>query len=296
MVALRDLSWPHLVPLRRPSTVPSTPHPLKKPISARSLLGQIQAAQQPRRSFSEGACPSIPPLHIVTEPLFPMPSDESMSMHTHTNGDWHANVEHITVEEPCSSMQASLGSESSSSEPPPLLPDLRLSPAVESLSSSLPDTVDVSPLTVSTTKSTARTKAETTSDSYFFPPKLSEGAGATSNAHTHAHRPPISPAISIPAADSAADDSDGFPSSRLSFARFQFGSKASFDTSVAPLIQSRPDSPIGGLEAPPMKKRVFGLGKMLSPNGHETPRIEVTSPTPRTISWEDGGVRPSTLR
>jgi hypothetical protein len=291
MVALQDLSWPHLVPICRQSTAPSTPRPLKKPVSAKNLLGRIQAAQQPRRSSSEGDSPSNPILHTVTELQFPTPYGGSTSMHM--SADWHAEIEHIMVEEHCSSMQASLESGSNSSEPPLLLPELNLGAEVKSLSGSLPKTVDVSPLTDSTAKSSAGAKAEATIDSYFFPPTLSKGTRENSETHSHAHRPPISPTNSIEAADSAADDSDGFPSSRLSFARFQFGSKTSFDTSMAPLVQSRPDSPIGGLEAPPMKKRVFPLGnKALSPDVFKPPRIEITSPTPKSISWENGGVKP----
>jgi len=57
------------------------------------------------------------------------------------------------------------------------------------------------------------------------------------------------------ALDAAADDLrflPPLPDNPLDFARYETGTRYSFDTSVRPLIQSRPDSPIGGTAAAPM--------------------------------------------
>jgi len=66
------------------------------------------------------------------------------------------------------------------------------------------------------------------------------------------------------ALDSAADDLPllpPLPDNQLDFARYEKGTRYSFDTSVRPLIQSRPDSPIGGTAAAPMApKQPVNLG------------------------------------
>lgn len=77
-------------------------------------------------------------------------------------------------------------------------------------------------------------------------------------------------------ADSAADEVDSYPKSRYSFAQFRHGAgnKESFDTSMRALIQSRPDSPIGGREAPPINNVAYH-----GANEYFGPYIEITSPT-----------------
>jgi len=289
MVALRDLSWPHLVPIRRQSTASSTPRPLKKPVSAKNLIDQIQTAQQSRRRSSEGDCPANLPFQTGTGLQLSVPDSALTSRHL--DGDLHSKIEEIIAKAPSTNMQTAVKSQGTSPEPPFLLPELSLGADVESMSGSTPNAVDISLLTDSTAKSTADARAESATDSYFFPPRLSEVPVENSDPQSHAHRPPISPTASTEAADSAADDSNGFPSSRLSFARFQFGSKASFNTSMAPLVPSRPDSPIGGLEAPPMRKQVSLGNRALSPKGFAAPLIEITSPTPRSACCEEGGVK-----
>ncbi|KAH8657608.1 hypothetical protein BGZ60DRAFT_135065 [Tricladium varicosporioides] len=74
------------------------------------------------------------------------------------------------------------------------------------------------------------------------------------------------------------------PDTEVELTQHNIGSVASFNTVMRPLVQSRPDSPIGGIEAVPMKQPAFASvgtravrGSDQSSNG--PPRIEITSPT-----------------
>lgn len=91
-----------------------------------------------------------------------------------------------------------------------------------------------------------------------------------------------SPSPLVMAADAAADgleELSRLPDSTLELSQFELGSRPSFDTSVRDLIQSRPDSPIGGQEAVPMSikpNRSFNVGTLVIAQGRLLPRIEVS--------------------
>ena len=104
------------------------------------------------------------------------------------------------------------------------------------------------------------------------------------------HRRVATPMVmaNVGPAGSAADETESYPKSRWSFAQFRYGSdrKESFDTSMQALIQSRPDSPIGGKEAPPMKNMAY-----LGANDYFGPYIEITSPTGSSKDGRDKALR-----
>ena len=95
-----------------------------------------------------------------------------------------------------------------------------------------------------------------------------------------AHRRTPSPLVL--AVDAAADGLEGqshIPDSPLNLTQFELGGRPSFDTSVRDLVQSRPDSPIGGQAAAPMAptkpKRSFNVGTLVT-QGRLPPRIEIS--------------------
>ncbi|CAG8975486.1 hypothetical protein HYALB_00004805 [Hymenoscyphus albidus] len=93
----------------------------------------------------------------------------------------------------------------------------------------------------------------------------------------------------LAALDSTADDHNHghqdfslpqIPTTPLEFAQFPYSRKGSFDTSMMTLIQTHPDTPIGGYEAAPMaiiypvsSRRVVDERRR-----YETPRIEISPP------------------
>ena len=91
-----------------------------------------------------------------------------------------------------------------------------------------------------------------------------------------------SPSPLVMAVDAAADGLEELahlPDPTLGLSQFELGSRPSFDTSVRDLIQSRPDSPIGGQEAVPMTikpKRSFNVGTLVIAQGRPLPQIEVS--------------------
>ena len=102
------------------------------------------------------------------------------------------------------------------------------------------------------------------------------------------------------AVDAVADvfeDLSHIPDSPMGFARFEMGSRTSFDTSVRDLVQSRPDSPIGGQEADSMAaikpKRSFNVGTLVINQGKRIlPRIEVSCADIDPCCEEDMNKRP----
>ena len=98
-----------------------------------------------------------------------------------------------------------------------------------------------------------------------------------------AHRREPSPlGMAVDAAADALEELSSLPDSSLGLSRLELSSRpsfASFDTSVRDLIQSRPDSPIGGQEAAPMvikPKRSFNVGTLVIAQGRILPRIKVS--------------------
>ncbi|KAG9236505.1 hypothetical protein BJ875DRAFT_456366 [Amylocarpus encephaloides] len=81
------------------------------------------------------------------------------------------------------------------------------------------------------------------------------------------------------------------PNTPLEFARFGLKSTESFNTSVLPLIQPTPDSPIGGMVAAPMRRNHLGLGTRAirgSSEVFEPPRIELSNPKDSVSGCTDG--------
>jgi hypothetical protein len=108
---------------------------------------------------------------------------------------------------------------------------------------------------------------------------------------------PVSSAIGA-SADSVETHSLPDPMTPMEFARFGYISRESFNTSVLPLLQPTPDSPIGGQAAAPMSvpsfvqsrgsyyfgtRKINGTGEFLEP-----PRIEVSSPKDSISGYEKG--------
>ncbi|KAF4616208.1 hypothetical protein G7Y89_g15197 [Cudoniella acicularis] len=79
------------------------------------------------------------------------------------------------------------------------------------------------------------------------------------------------------------------PDTALGLSRYEHGEMESFDTSMRPLLQSRPDSPIGGEEAAPMKNMESSLGtRAIRGSVHtELPRIEISSPKDSLTGYVD---------
>jgi len=269
MVVWQDLTWPHLVPIDEPKTSHSTPNSLtpERPNPARTLLAQIQATQEASRHSSFGGGRSSTPIfHTITDVLLPQISQEP-------------------VHEPSVSTRVL----------ETLLP--QLDPAeVEIFSNSSPEIVNSS-TSLRQTRS-ARTEGEAIAASYTLPPTPFTPFRVFVENSSPSHRRPTSPIVLARAgpADSAADSSDSYPESRWSFAQFQYGNRESFNTSVQALLQSRPDSPIGGQKAPPMMKGSHSPGKIeLPPNDYfGPPRIEISSPPVTSKPFRDG--KPGALR
>ncbi|KAH6671421.1 hypothetical protein B0J14DRAFT_95192 [Halenospora varia] len=88
------------------------------------------------------------------------------------------------------------------------------------------------------------------------------------------------------AVDAAVDDLEippPLPDTEVELTHHNIGSVVSFNTAMRPLVQSRPDSPIGGIEAVPMKQVAFvSVGTRAIRGSDQSsdgpPRIEITSP------------------
>lgn len=92
-------------------------------------------------------------------------------------------------------------------------------------------------------------------------------------------QPRSPPALALNSAVDGVEELPHLPQSALEFAQFELGTRSSFDTTVRDLIQSRPDSPIGGKAAAPMAaaKRSFNVGTLVI-QGRQAPLIEISSP------------------
>ena len=91
-----------------------------------------------------------------------------------------------------------------------------------------------------------------------------------------------SPSPLVMAVDAAADgleELSRLPDPTLGLSQFELGSRPSFDTSVRDLIQSRPDSPIGGQEAVPIAikpKRSFNVRTLVIAQARPLTRTDVS--------------------
>ena len=107
--------------------------------------------------------------------------------------------------------------------------------------------------------------------------------------------PPSPVAFAVNAAAGDLDKLPPLPETPLEFSQFEFGNRASFNSSVRDLIQEDPDMPIGGQVAAPMKKRFFNVGNLAghSRDSSDTPSFEFMSPPRRISQGHDDGCRPA---
>jgi hypothetical protein len=256
MVALRGLSWPHLVPINRSQTsqsCQSTPtSPVTKPSSVQDLILQIEAAQESHLRSSDG--------------------DRSR---TPTFRSFAPN---------CTELQSRIPSQALTGK------EIRL----RKPSHREPTPMAAAKESAIISQTFSQVEEEGIFRAYANLPAPPEESGDDIGFDFNPHFPPSPIAYAVDSAGDNLRDLPNLPDSPLALSKFGLLSRESFDTAMRDLIQEEPDAPIGGHKAAPMK-RSFNVGTLAiqgkSRDFLETPRIEISSPK-RAECCEYGNTKP----